>query len=144
MLGRRPLSFPLIPCDLELEYILRQNRAQRNSNLPERLHIETMGEVNHMALQDYYLPPTPSCLRLPDVMTAHYEIKPSTIQSLPSFLGLSNENPYNFLIEFQTIYSTIKMVGITEDTLRMRLFPFSLKEKVKHWFQSLAPESITS
>jgi hypothetical protein len=26
----------------------------------------------------------------------------------------------------------------------MRLFPFSLKERVKHWFHSLAPNSITS
>jgi len=26
----------------------------------------------------------------------------------------------------------------------MRLFPFSLKEKAKHWFHSLAPNSITS
>jgi hypothetical protein len=26
----------------------------------------------------------------------------------------------------------------------MRLFPFSLKEKTKHWFHSLAPNSIIS
>jgi len=26
----------------------------------------------------------------------------------------------------------------------MRLFPFSLKERAKHWFHSLAPNSVTS
>ena len=94
MLGRRSLSFPLIPCDLELERTLRQTRIERNSNLLEEHHTKTIGEVNHMALRDHYLPTTyitPSCLKLPDVTAAHYEIKPSTIQSLPSFLGLSTK-----------------------------------------------------
>jgi hypothetical protein len=88
-----------------------------------------------MALRDHYLPTTytsPSCLRLPDVTAAHYEIKPSTIHSLPSFLGLSTENPYNFLGEFLAICSTIKLSRFTEDALRMRLFPFSLMERAKH------------
>jgi len=100
-----------------------------------------------MALRDHYLPTTytsPTCLRLPDVTAAHYEIKPSTIQSKPSFLGLSTENPHDFLGEFLAICSTIKLSGFTEDSLRMRLFPFSLDERAKHWFHSLAPNSITS
>jgi hypothetical protein len=54
-----------------------------------------MGDNNPMALRDHYLPTTytsPTCLRLLDVTVAYYTIKPSTIQSLPSFLGLSTEN----------------------------------------------------
>jgi hypothetical protein len=82
--------------------------------------------------------------QLPDVTAAHYEIKPSIIQSLPSFLGLSIENPYDFLGEFLAICSTIKLSGFTEDALRMSLFPFPLKERAKHWFHSVAPNSITS
>jgi hypothetical protein len=74
----------------------------------------------------------------------HYEIKPSTMQSLPTFLGLTHENPYDFLSEFQTICSTIQLTGFTEDALKMRLFIFSLKDRAKHWFQSLEPDSITS
>jgi hypothetical protein len=76
-----------------------------------------------MALRDHYLPTTYTsltCLRLPDVTTAHHEIKPSTIQSL----GLSIENSYDFLGEFLAICSTIKLSGFTKDTLRMHLFPF--------------------
>ena len=77
-------------------------------------------------------------------MVALYEIKPNTIQSLPSFLGLSTVNPYDFLSEFQAICSAIKLTGFTEDALRLRLFPFTLKERVKLWFHSLTPNSITS
>jgi hypothetical protein len=118
-----------------------------NSDLLGERPTKTMGDDNPMALRDHYLP-TPytslTCLRLSDVTTAHYEIKPSTKQSLPSFLGLSIENPYNFLCKFLAIYSTIKLTGFTVDTLRMRLVLFSLKEIAKHWFHSLAPNSITS
>ena len=82
--------------------------------------------------------------RAADITSAHYEIKPSMIQSLPSFLGLSTENPYNFLNKFLVICSTIKLVGFTEDALRMRLFPFSLKERAEHRFNYLALNSFTS
>jgi hypothetical protein len=137
MLGRRSLSFPLIPCDLELERTLRQTRFERNSNLLEERHTETMGEVNHVVLRYHYLPityTTPTYLKLPDVTVAHYEIKPITIQSFSSFPGLITENPYDFLDEIQTICSTIKLTGFTEDALRTCLFPLSFKEKAKHWF----------
>ena len=106
-----------------------------------------MAGANHVALQDHYIPPTyttPSCLRLPDVMATHYGIKPSTIQSLPTFLGLTHENPYDFLSKFQTISSAMQLTRFTKDALRMHLFPFTLKERAKHWFQSLELDSITS
>jgi hypothetical protein len=68
----------------------------------------------------------------------------STIQSLPTFLGLNHENPYDFLNEFQTICSTIQLTGFTKDALKMCLFIFALKDRAKHWFQSLEPNSISS
>jgi hypothetical protein len=103
MLGRRSLSLPLITCDPDIEHTLRQIRAERNSKLSKIRTTDTMAGANHVALQDHYIPPTyttPSCLRLPDITATHYKIKPSTIQSLPTFLGLTHENPYDFLNEF--------------------------------------------
>jgi uncharacterized coiled-coil protein SlyX len=147
MLGRRSLSLPLVSCDPDIEHTLRQLRAERKASLSKENTIDTMAGIPHIALQDHYIPPTyttPSCLRLPAVTATHYEIKPSTIQSLPTFLVFPHENPYEFLSEFQSICSTIQLTGFTEDTLKMRLFVFSLKERAKHWFQSLEPNSITS
>jgi hypothetical protein len=147
MLGRRSLSLPLVSCDPDIEHTLRQLRAERKASLSKENTIDTMAGIPHVALQDHYIPPTyttPSCLRLPAVTATHYEIKPSTIQSLPTFLGFPHENPYEFLSEFQSICSTIQLTGFTEDALKMRLFVFALKERAKHWFQSLEPNSITS
>ncbi|XP_030959070.1 uncharacterized protein LOC115981018 [Quercus lobata] len=36
------------------------------------------------------------------------------------------------------------MNGVTEDTIRLRLFPFSLRDKARGWLQSLQSGSITS
>ena len=94
-----------------------------------------------------YVPSTytsPSCLQLPNVTAAHYELKSSIIQMLPSFYGLSNEDPYKHLDEFLEICTTIKLQNFSEDALKMRLFPFSLKDKAKYWLNSLEPNSITS
>ena len=82
MLGHWSLSLPSITCDLDIEHTLRQIKAERNSKLSKEHNTDTMARGNHVALQDHYIPPTyttPSCLRLPNIMTTDYEIKPSTI-----------------------------------------------------------------
>jgi hypothetical protein len=143
MLGRRSLSLPLKLCDLELECTLRQSRKERKPSVSKERSIEIMaGEQERpVLLRDHYLPSiynSPSCLQLPNVTVDNYEIKSSIIQMLPSFYGLNNEDPYKHIDEFLEICSTIKMHGFTEDTLRMRLFPFSLKDKtniVTSWTQ---------
>ncbi|KAF7844320.1 uncharacterized protein G2W53_001225 [Senna tora] len=52
---------------------------------------------------------------------------------LPSFYGLSSENPYKHIDEFLEVCSTFKLPNVSEDAIRLRLFPFSLKDKAKHW-----------
>jgi hypothetical protein len=136
MLGGRSLSLPLISCDPDIEHTLRQLRVERKSNLPKEPTNDIMAGAPHVALQDHCIPPTyttPSCLWLPDITATHYEIKPSTIQSLSTFLELTHQNPYDFFLsEFQTICSTIQLTGFTKDALKMRLFIFALKDRAKH------------
>ena len=38
----------------------------------------------------------------------------------------------------------MKYNGVSDDAIRLKLFPFSLKEKAKHWLISEPPDSITS
>jgi hypothetical protein len=147
MFGRRSLSLPIFPCDLDLERTLRQQRTERNLDLRVPT-VEHMAEENRaVLLRDHYVPSTytpSSCLRLPNITATQYEIKSSTIQMLPSFYGLNNEDPYKHLDEFIDICSTLRLQNFNEDALRMRLFPFSLKDKAKHWLNSLPNDSITS
>ena len=39
---------------------------------------------------------------------------------------------------------TVKYNGVSDDAIRLRLFPFSFKDKAKHWLISELPDSITS
>jgi hypothetical protein len=107
-----------------------------------------MVEKNRVILlRDHYVPSTytpSSCLRLPNITATQYEIKSSTIQMLPSFYGLNNEDPYKHLDEFIDICSTLRLQNSNEDALKICLFPFSLKDKAKHWLNSLSHDSITS
>ena len=60
------------------------------------------------------------------------------------FHGLPNENPNMHLTNFLEVYDTIKYNGVTEEALRLRLFPLSLGDRAKHWLTSQPPDSITS
>ncbi|CAN6462398.1 unnamed protein product [Victoria cruziana] len=77
----------------------------------------------------------------PHIGTAHYKIKVSMINMLPSFHDLESEDPYRHMDEFLDICATVRISHIEDDTLRLQLFPFSLKEKAKHWLKSL-PSSV--
>ncbi|GAV62569.1 hypothetical protein CFOL_v3_06092 [Cephalotus follicularis] len=87
---------------------------------------------------------TASCIRSPAVQAAQYEIKYSIINMLPSFYGLANEEPYKHLDEFIEIYSTFKIQNLSEDALKLILFPFSLKDRAKQWLHSLDSVIITT
>jgi hypothetical protein len=98
-------------------------------------------------LRDHYVPSTytpSSCLQLPNITTPQYEIKSSLIQVFPSFYGLTNEGLYKHLDEFIEICSTMRLQNFFKDALRMRLFPFSLKDKAEYWLNSLETNSIIS
>jgi len=108
-----------------------------------------MGDANQphqMTLKDYMYPirsTQSSCITL-SPLTANFQINYGMIQMLPIFLGLTNENPYQHVRKFEDICGTMKYNQMTEESLKLRLFPFSLKEKAKAWLLSLQPGTITN
>ena len=51
-----------------------------------------------------------------------------------SFSGLDGENPYHHLQEFEQMCSCYAFAGLTHDTFRWKLFPFSLTEEAIQWY----------
>ncbi|CAN6454214.1 unnamed protein product [Victoria cruziana] len=145
MHGRRSLEPELISLVPDLPRLCRELRA--------RSEIE-MGQQGQPAGQ---LPPREEPPRLlgeffiptkydrgaggmgPLVGAIHYEIKASTINMLSSFYGLASEDPYRHLDEFLDVCVMVRISHTEDDVLRLRLFPFSLKEKAKDWLKSLPP-----
>ncbi|RDX86067.1 hypothetical protein CR513_32649, partial [Mucuna pruriens] len=68
----------------------------------------------------------PWCIQYPQLEPAQtYELKSGLIHMLPKFHGLAGEDPHKHLKEFH--------VGMLEDYIKMKVFPFSLDGPAKDW-----------
>ena len=91
-------------------------------------------ETRKIILKDYTYPTGStqhSCITL-SALTTNFEIKSGMIQILSVFRGLANENSYQYVKKFEDICGTMKYNHMTEESLKIRLFPFSLK--TLDWF----------
>ena len=70
------------------------------------------------------------------------DLKPGIIKLLPKFHGLNSKSLYAHLSEFEEITNTFQFNDVFQDVIKLKLFPFSLKDKAKSWLQSLKPQSI--
>ena len=70
------------------------------------------------------------------IQTCSYRLSPwfiVLVQSL-SFSGEGDENPYLHIREFEQTCDYLRIEGISNETLRWKLFPFSFKGKARHWY----------
>ena len=99
-------------------------------------YLSTMGEIrdDSKTLRELFSPITtnpPSCIVLPATTAAHFELKPQIIHFLPTFYGLDREDPYMHVKDFLEICATCKFQNFSDNSIRLCLFPFSLKDKAK-------------
>ena len=66
------------------------------------------------------------------------------IHLLPSFHGLSGEDPNNHLKEFHVVCSSMKPLSISKEQVKLRAFPFSLADNAKEWLYYLPSSTITT
>ncbi|KAF7835900.1 uncharacterized protein G2W53_010759 [Senna tora] len=127
-------------------------RTPISPSSPESTHSEEaeMAEQNNRNVSDYATPKLDGLqhsIRRPSIQANNFEIKPATIQLLQAngqFGGSPVEDPNNHILNFLEICDTFKHNGVSDDAIRLRLFPFSLRDKAKVWLQSLPEGSITT
>ncbi|KAJ9132909.1 hypothetical protein P3X46_033728 [Hevea brasiliensis] len=80
----------------------------------------------------------PSITR-PRVEANNFELKPALCQMVQQsqFGGNPSESPHVHLAHFLEISDMLKKNGVSDDAIRLRLFPFSLKDRAKEWLHSL-------
>ncbi|XP_071933622.1 uncharacterized protein [Coffea arabica] len=106
-------------------------------------------ESNRRILRDFVLPGaqgSQTSIVRPTVNANNFEIKPSLIQMVQQsqYGGNATEDPNSHLSTFLEICDTIKFNGVSEDAIKLRLFPFSLRDKAKVWLQSHPPNTFTT
>ena len=93
-----------------------------------------------MLLEEFRLPPTvvQSSIRRSPIKANNFELKPVTLQMLQNikFHGLASKKPNTHVTNFIEIRDTFKYNGVTDEALRLRLFPLSFSDKAKHWLTS--------
>ena len=60
------------------------------------------------------------------------------------FQGSPAEDPQDHLTNFVEMSNTFKLHNVSDEAIRLRLFPFSLWDQAKTWLNSLPAGSITS
>ena len=85
------------------------------------------------ALKGELLEPPPSSH---PILTDGYDLRPAFIAMVweQTFSGGEDENPYVHLQEFEQLCSCLNISGMTHETLKWKLFPFSLSKKAKQWY----------
>ena len=84
-----------------------------------------------------------SCIQLGEA-ARNYELKNVNFTMLSSFYGIRNEDPLIFIRDFYATVQTFPLQRLMEDQLRMRCFPYTLKDKAKAWLMTLPPNSLTT
>ncbi|XP_062173573.1 uncharacterized protein LOC133879039 [Alnus glutinosa] len=87
----------------------------------------------------------PLCITFPTLdATTTFELKSGLIHLLPTFYGLTGEDPHKHLKELHVVCTSMKPAGVTEEQIKLRAFPFSLKDSAKDWLYYLPSGSITT
>ena len=66
------------------------------------------------------------------------------IHLLPTFHGLTGEDPNKHLKEFHVVCSSMKPLRISAEQVKLRAFPFSLADNAKEWLYYLPSGTITT
>ena len=134
----------LKPIALELEKTLRTHKHVANKI---KMDLQQQAAPQERPLKDYFsslVNLSTSCIRYPNVAAMSFELKPSVLNCLPTFYSLENEDSYNHLNDFHTVCQTFKYENFSDDDVKLRLFPFFLKDRARSWLNTLPANSITS
>ncbi|GMJ00921.1 hypothetical protein HRI_003761300 [Hibiscus trionum] len=74
-----------------------------------------------------------------EIEANHFELKPvmfNMINTLGQFGGSATEDARHHLRRFLDICRAFKLHGVHQDVLRLRLFPYSLRDRVKQWLNN--------
>ena len=135
--------------DPEINLLIRNLRREQRQRRKNQLNLNNMAQSERRTLGDFAMPNILGSfggIVAPTIANNNFEIKPSIIQMVQNnqFEGLQGEDPYAHILTFLNVCATFKINGVKDYAIRLRLFPFSVKDKAQLWLASLPNESITT
>ena len=99
----------------------------------------TMEDFWRLVIRDEYL-----AVRQPLIEANNFELKPALITMVQQnqFIEHPSEDPNEHLGRFIRTTNIVKMNGVNPNVIKLKLFPFSLRNIAASWFESLPYDSV--
>ena len=108
-------------------------RATMGDNQPLTMRRATMPNLNQQR---------GAIVLTPLAVGVKFEVRPGLVHLLPEFHGLGGEDPNKHLSEFHAICDSMRPADVTEEQIKLRCFPMTLKDRAKDWYYYLPVRSI--
>nr|GEU75062.1 DNA-directed DNA polymerase [Tanacetum cinerariifolium] len=81
---------------------------------------------------------------IPEINADHFEIKTNFLQLVQAnpYHGFERENPHTHINNFKRITSTLKFRDVSNDVIKLMVFPYSLEGAARVWYVKETPNSI--
>nr|GEU80595.1 reverse transcriptase domain-containing protein [Tanacetum cinerariifolium] len=127
---------------------IRSNR-RRIPNIVEP-EIRTIAEIVPMAdrtIEELLQVPTEGyreAIVILKIVAENFEIKMNLLQLVQAnkFHGRENDNPHTHISNFKRMTATLKYRDVSNDAIKLMLFPYSLEDKARIWYEKEPPNSI--
>nr|GEU81689.1 hypothetical protein [Tanacetum cinerariifolium] len=99
----------------------------------------TMEELLHAPTEGYG-----EAIVISDILAENFEIKTYLLQLVQAnkFHDLKNDNPHTHISIFKRMTATLKYRDVSNDAIKLMLFPYSLKDRARIWYEKEPPNSI--
>ncbi|KAL4323802.1 hypothetical protein GQ457_11G023210 [Hibiscus cannabinus] len=153
----------------EIQRVCRRNRKEsrsmadppNNRNAANNNQIAAAGggnpplaiphiQVQNRSIRDHLLPDLGNLnpgIVTPEIQAAQFELKPvmfNMLNSIGQFGGSPHEDARQHLRSFIEVCDSFRQQGVHEDILRLKLFPYSLRDRARLWFNSIPSGSVES
>nr|GEY45537.1 reverse transcriptase domain-containing protein [Tanacetum cinerariifolium] len=81
---------------------------------------------------------------IPEILAENFKIKMNLLQLVQAnkFHGRENDNPHTHISNFKRMTATLKYRDVLNDAIKLMLFPYSLEDKARIWYEKEPPNSI--
>nr|GEX44583.1 hypothetical protein [Tanacetum cinerariifolium] len=129
--------------------IPRRSNKRRIPNIVEP-ELRTIAEIISMAdrtMEELLQAPTEGygeAIVIPKILAENFEIKTNLLQLVQAnkFHGRENDNPHTHISNFKRMTATLKYRDVPNDAIKLMLFPYSLEDRARIWYEKEPPNSI--
>ncbi|GJZ27468.1 reverse transcriptase domain-containing protein [Tanacetum coccineum] len=99
----------------------------------------TMEELLQAPMEGYG-----EAIAIPEINADHFKIKTNLLQLVQAspFHGFERDNPHTHINNFKRITSTLRFRDVSNDVIKLMMFPYSLEGAARIWYDKEPPNSI--